>query len=449
MSQRAFTLLELMISMALGLIILTTVYAALQLTVESMKVAERLGLENRLLAAGVAQALERTDSWEDLDQASTGFTPLRTPVSGNLKTLRNNPANGTQTYSADGSDWQTLAQPFSARSTIIAQAVGAWGMDATSDLLDASSWEPSSSAAWYRGDGGHFDHGGTLVTGTTTPAAWLDESAFGNYGIFANASGGSGSQVRLGAQNQASGFVSNATIDWTRRWAPRQHKALLQSFGFFGWLDYVPANAVLDWADVDDSAAAPRRIQRAWELRAAYDGAVATLPSNTHVSDLGTLGRSARQRVENPSSLGNWSTPVFRTGAERAVTPGWFCASAHVGIAGPPPGADATASRRMAGLNRYMGLGMQDPNQNIFLNTFPLLLGSLGSNGAERQVVAVRPASWPGVQVGLRRFRRWGSSSAWCFVRMVDPINGTSVQLSFPAVGTTLRGARLNRGLDQ
>jgi len=43
---------------------------------------------------------------------------------------------------------------------------------------------------------------------------------------------------------------------------------------------------------------------------------------------------------------------------------------------------------------------------------------------------------------------KWQAILNICYVRIIDPINGRMTQIVFPVTGTTLRGARISRGLD-
>jgi hypothetical protein len=43
---------------------------------------------------------------------------------------------------------------------------------------------------------------------------------------------------------------------------------------------------------------------------------------------------------------------------------------------------------------------------------------------------------------------KWSMIVNLCTVRIEDPVTGRMSELSFTATGTTLRGARMSRGLD-
>lgn len=59
-----------------------------------------------------------------------------------------------------------------------------------------------------------------------------------------------------------------------------------------------------------------------------------------------------------------------------------------------------------------------------------------------------RPSNWPMLRAEARRYIVWSSFIDLCQVEVTSPITGQMTRLSFWGVGTTLRGARQQRGLD-
>ncbi len=59
-----------------------------------------------------------------------------------------------------------------------------------------------------------------------------------------------------------------------------------------------------------------------------------------------------------------------------------------------------------------------------------------------------RPAQWPTLSTDVRRYVVWSHNMDVCTVEINSPITGQSTRFSFWAIGTTLRGARQQRGLD-
>ncbi len=74
--------------------------------------------------------------------------------------------------------------------------------------------------------------------------------------------------------------------------------------------------------------------------------------------------------------------------------------------------------------------------------------GGAYTDGAFSDLLPQKPAHWPGLRVETRRYAVWSSFIDLCQVEVRSPITGESLRLSFWGVGTTLRGARQQRGLD-
>jgi len=78
----AFTLIELLVAMAVGLILVLVAMVAVRTTVQTAALANRLGLENRLMRQGVLEALDELDYWtrydDPLDPAHQGLRSIVT-----------------------------------------------------------------------------------------------------------------------------------------------------------------------------------------------------------------------------------------------------------------------------------------------------------------------------------------------------------------------------------
>ncbi|MBA3845787.1 MAG: prepilin-type N-terminal cleavage/methylation domain-containing protein [Planctomycetes bacterium] len=66
-TRRGFTMIELLIAIALGLMLCGSVAAALRICAQSAAIANRLSLENGMMRSGVAAALHDLDFWESYD----------------------------------------------------------------------------------------------------------------------------------------------------------------------------------------------------------------------------------------------------------------------------------------------------------------------------------------------------------------------------------------------
>lgn len=65
-----------------------------------------------------------------------------------------------------------------------------------------------------------------------------------------------------------------------------------------------------------------------------------------------------------------------------------------------------------------------------------------------RPLLSLRPATWPSLTTDMRRYLVWSHDMDVCQVQLTSPLTGESIRFSFWGIGTTLRGARQQRGLD-
>ena len=398
--RHGFSLLELIIAMALGLVLISVVYAGFRVAAQSVTVTERLALENRLLIGGVVLSLDEVDHWTSLDHPTiTTRQLLRT--SGPFKSI--GAQNGG--YAGDGSDWAQLPQPFTPLSA-------GWPTSGVS-LTDSGTYDPvwlaNDPATWYRGDGAFH----------TNSRSDADASPFGNYALFA----------AVGGAAVAVGPSGSATQPTSQNWLPRQQRGLKYCLGFYGWFSYVPANTLLDWYEISDTngphAVRPNDLWPQW----VFTSAQAASPNQ------------GRFTLQGGSGSGN-----LQTGAERGATRAFWLYSNQVAIAAPSPGATPDEQRRRCVINRQMSTSFTPGGSDEAVSTYPLVLAQLDPGQA---LIASGPSHWPTVTYGVRRTMKWGMIINLCTVRSVDPVSGQMTELRFPATGTTLRGARWARGLDQ
>lgn len=325
-------------------------------------------------------------------------------------------------------------------------------------------------------------------------------SAYGNYAVFANTLDGFILSGAYDGNTKTVNMDARAIVPASHRWNQSMHKLFNYTLGWYGWFDYLPANAFLDYYDAwgdfgslkaahsnkgggnnadgvdpDNPGNAPRvdtdpsyddethpqhmdynYNNSTYSVAGLKPEVLRDLPDGIHPPD-DTTGQG--RNILWANRYGQFSKqrsagvmPLTKTGNERAVTVGWYPYVLHVGICAPTPTEWATygttnptneAIRKAVTMNRYMGMGYASGAELV--NSFPVMQGCLNK---AQDLVSVGPSAWPKVTWGNRRFMKWGNMSTWCYVRMIDPISGRSSELQFPTIGTTLRGARLARGLD-
>ncbi len=106
-SSRAFTLVELIFSIALGLLICYAAFATFRLTSGTVNRAKQMSLENRLLRVGILRALEAADTWAMYDDPWRATAqPLRTTTDSNPFRPLPNTVNLDLTSTAPGNWWR-------------------------------------------------------------------------------------------------------------------------------------------------------------------------------------------------------------------------------------------------------------------------------------------------------------------------------------------------------
>jgi len=373
--RRAFTLLEVLIAITLSIFMVITVYSCFRVATATVTSCNRLSLENRLLAAGVVLALDDLDSWNDLDDA---VDPLR-------QTLRTSPTLGMPAGSFPDGAQSARAQPF----TAFAQS---WttGLAAVPTGSYDQGWLAHDPKTWYRGDGSLKTNG----NGDTN-----ERSIFGHYGLF----GGTTPEVTLGPRSVdvVRGAIDAGSTLPVANWLNVQHKGLANGLGWYGWLDYVPANALIDFYEGADGS-------RARVLRELAGG---------DRNNLGAVGR-----------LVNQGDPRVFSSKNRPVSRGSYLFGTHLGIS------------RVLALNRTMG-GNSGADAEA-LSSHHVLMKALDQPQA---LLPTQPEAWPTVETSIRRYMKYQRITNLCVVRLGDPLTTRSLEIVFPAVGTTLRGARLSR----
>lgn len=396
--RRAFSLIEMLIAVGLGLIIVGTVYAGFRVSTQAMIVCNRMSVENRLLTAGFARALQEVDFWGNFDRP--GHTPCRTTPTKAIDGVSGG-------YDAEGNDSLQLPQPFTDVDQSWKDSLNGNAGSAVYDPV----WLPHDPKTWYRGDG---------ISGLY---GYVDDSIWGDYGMFSCAT----------AQIQHRGQATSVGIDLgsdLHTWYARQQKGLKYGLGYYGWWDYLPANAIVNWYE------GPRPMVP-YELRDRYAIPAAAMPP------LGAAQAPPMLPVSNIGRFPLWMGGAFSSHNDRPVTRASFLWEQGLGICAPRPAIGAIPA--------------DDVNQALRLNRW--VHGSrwlhwewqtpwnlIGRNLTRAQpLLTNRPRDWPQVTWDVRRYKMFSRTVNECFVRVFDPLTAKMVEINFRTTGTTLRGARLQR----
>ncbi len=386
--RRGFTLIELMLAMALGMVIVFTAFAGVRVAGQCYTISTKLSLENSLLRTGFMKALDELDFWNSYDDpydssmsfgAYNGgevyrnpglpfcpFNPNFATVSGTLGT---NPDNTFQNLTDDGT------------------TVTGWHSE--------YYWPLSDPAVWCRVNMGESSNGKNA-----------NDIRFGFYGVF------SGTYKNFpGGAKSLYDFYPSQTVN--HRWLSMQMESLKNTLGYYGMIEYLPANTIY-----------------------AYN-------SYTGANGANLDGMSLE--MSNPSGGGvgwfadgdggtQFARGLYRDNKDVAF--GIFPANPLVMF--PPYNQSGTFNggiqgnlRQFYSTGQYTNVGAMLQFQNQSMTNTPLM-GSA-------------PITWPGVYTSVERFVTYDRFAAVMRVKLTNAVTGQHFEFNFSGFGTSLRGARQQR----
>lgn len=193
----AFTLIELMIAITLGMLVVYTAYAAVRVATGALTASQRLATENALLRVGLEAAVDEADFWTASDD----------PEVGGLRPLRGTTNNAGKPFT----DFRDLGFIDNAGPTTT------WSGSAGAARR---GWNPSP-LAWSAADPRTWCRANVAEEGTINPGGNSPRTFWGHFGIYSHLDG------------------SRA---W-HTWYPNQVRGLIDGLGFYGLFEYLPSNA--------------------------------------------------------------------------------------------------------------------------------------------------------------------------------------------------------------
>ncbi len=373
---RGFTLLELMIAIGLGILIIYIALAAFRTASQSIAVANKLAMENSILCAGMQIARNQIDFWTGLDDP---HDPNKQGLRALVPAARSNPPKGG---------------PFTPFSAYWAGNYNDTDNPMGFDPRD-TSWSMGNPRMWWRGNLGEKND--TAL-------------AFGRYGVFSNSIKTLNTfatvPIMVAIPNPPPGGATTTTqnisygqVTVPHCWLASQMQGISR-LGFYGYIDYMPPNAVYSWYDPFNSSS----------TKGGY--------SKEFIGPGGSFNTMYQKTPKGMARLSTLNT-CYAPDPEVYTTP-----------------ANMTlAARRTFNVTQYGGN----------LNTVNGLLGatSKGDNFIDSGVTA--PETWPHLTVLVHRFYQHAFAVNLARIQMIDPITGESKELSFAGFGTSLRGARQQR----
>ncbi len=324
-TRSAFTIIELLIAVALSTAVAYVAFAGLRVAASTVTASERLSLENRMLREGCLSAFAELDFWSAYDRP--GFQPLRDPG---------------------------RSSPFAALDPTAAAA------------SEPGQHDPRS---WWRGYGPH-----------------TDTSERGDYALFSRVAHPDG------------GY---------RAWLPERMAMLIDTLGYYGMVDQLPGNMVYQYYGEDGRA--PPDIARCMTLG---DG-----PMDFSLNvDPGEGGDPRGPRCRDIYAM------TIVGFLALTADPAYVAANVHRHLFAEE-GAQGDRAFQWSFHHLFERCEMVDD---------PLPL---------------RPTAWPSLRTGVLHYVHYAQQVNLARVTIVSPLTGETLSLRFTATGTTLRGARRQRGI--
>jgi len=398
-SMRAFTLIELMIAVTLGMVIVYTATAGIRAASQSVTMSNRLALENSLLRAGYFAAMQDADwwlAWDDPDDSS----------------------NQRLRWFAD---YRPLKRggPFVSFDARTFPRGGALGTDSERGWNPEYTWPANDARAWFNGNlveqGQHSGH------------------VFGHYELFSHNKTTPFLNKNMRAGVSPAGVVIgvpfNGSVTPQRTWYGNQLERLKNTMGYYGAVEYMPANAIYgtvgdpggdnDFGTADDD---DQRMSREW-------------------CDPNGNGGGVQWRFANDDGATAWARGIYRHSRDSTfpVVP----ASRHTS-AGTNRWTNeqlVAAQFRSWATDRVVSAGRTDPGNHGIqdLTAKTVISRPMLEHG--------RPSHWPDLTLQSMRYLSNSRFVTLLRVGWMSPLTGQQTYLSLTTISTSLRGARQQRRL--
>ncbi len=415
----AFTLIELMLSVTLGMLIVYVATSGLRVASQTVSTANRLATENAVLRAGFQIALAETDFWlsydDPYDTSDDRFKqPLR--VIGNDKRQPARPHGLPFTPLKELHDLNIYVK----RSNINDNADG-WEQD-RSDENNGSrkDWQAHLPRTWAWGN---------LVEKVSVQM---------RLPIWSPAPPGQGNKSYPSENTKKRQLfgkyhdIASSDLGSPRGWQQRQLDGLNRSMGFIGVFDYLPANAPLMIYEKDGLLGDAWTVSREWCYVNSPD------PNDTRPL--------VRRKTIGEFHLGNWggvsSGFHFATDMLNRTMENVFIFPR--GYSDPSLGLEPLTRQTLTqiGSKRYSTGSWNAASNNKSEDS----IAHINIEGETRvPYLNYRPETWPDLEVSSVRHVRNGSQICMNRISWTNPLTGALLTMSFNSIGTTFRGARQQR----
>jgi len=395
MPNRAFSLIELLIAIAIGSLIIYAAYASFRLTAQTITLSKRMSVENRLIQAGIIEAVEDIDFWVSHDH----------PVDASQQRMRGTGTIGGDTFDIPP-DLLASHMPWTPFSVSMKTA-----------LNNGTAFDPANPMAahdpetWYRGNfAQRMQTPNRISVAKPGPEKPFDPSSmsdFGRYGIFA----GVDARPTLNGRTSYSvdkfphspitnGAYGTVDVRFVKR--DNQVMYLRHALGLYGVQDYLPPDTQFAYYKNDEIF--EWRMKNFWEW--SWTGEV--------------WGRIERGRDGFDGAMltrSPWSGYMYE-GGPNSNWNNWTVVDQH---------------------HRQM------PRRTEWWHRVPLYDFNRTISYSRQLLTDARPAGWPQVNFSTQRYMYRGTFMDICRVAFTDTDKGVSKAIFFNVFGTSFRGARQQR----
>jgi len=390
--RRGFTLIELMLAMALGMVIVFTAFAGIRVAGQCYTISTRLSLENSMLRVGFMQSLDELDFWTSYDNPYDSNMAIGTP-------------NGGEVMRTSGLPFCPFASTFPTKSASTQWPPNGDGTyPATYPYMTETSitgwhpeycWPMSDPAVWCRMNMGESSNG----------KGNQSDIRFGFYGNFSGVYGSF-----PGTNKSIYDYYPSQTVN--HQWLSIQMESLKNALGYYGMIEYLPANTIY-----------------------AYNSFSGSQGVNMDGMSL-EMSQSGGQFADGDGGT-QFPRGLYRDNKDVAY--GIFPANPQI-MYQPINQAGAFNGGIQAALRQYFQTGQYTNYNNM--------LDFQNRTTTNTPLLASGPFSWPGVSTSIERFVTYDRFAAVMRVKLTNAITGQHLEFNFSGFGTSLRGARQQRKMN-
>jgi prepilin-type N-terminal cleavage/methylation domain-containing protein len=428
-SVAAFTLIEMMIAVALGSLIVYTALAGVRVASQTVSLANKLSLENGLLRAGYFEAQTQLDFWTNFDNPEKDdserplkqvvggkglpFTPMRDlnsamglwPKAG---TVPRNPGTGNPGLN------MTLPRALADIGSD-AMVTDAWENDRGWD--PTVSWAPHDPRTWCRANLAE-----KLNVRRSSPANLYPPMLFGRYAIFASTDPGSALfdyDIEADPNNPGNMVhvsYSGYPIAGVHTWYYKQLEAMLSVMGYAALCEYLPPNSIYTYYTTTDNT----------QAATSFGGIARITIDPGGVFCNGDGGQKTSRGIYRQTYSTSYGYINPRASDTQNPQPG-----------DPLPSVSKLKDWHYQHYNTDYGAynGGGQTQLQWFINHTVFM----------EKLLESKPEHWPVVEVAVGRFIKNAHHVAIAKIRKLDTLSGDFIELSWTGLGSTLRGARQQR----